>query len=148
MITHGTALFIPFRYRYLYCVQLTRKYGQRTAPHQTVVLAKVRPLIPCEREVGMAVVSGRMRPRVPLDRCPANPRPLHSSGRLDAALLCSAALLLHRGFSRRGTMMTYWERLGSVGVAVGLFGCLHFGVLCAGAWQCAVRHGAALICWE
>jgi hypothetical protein len=29
----------------------------------------------------MAAVSGRMRPRVPLDRCPANPRPLRGSAR-------------------------------------------------------------------
>ena len=32
---------------------------------------KVRPLIPREREAGMAAMSGRMHPRVPLDQCPA-----------------------------------------------------------------------------
>ena len=61
----------------------------------------------------MAVVSGRMRPRIPLDRCPANPRPLRGSDQRDAALLCSAA-----AFPRRGAMRLCGERLGSVGVGV------------------------------
>ena len=51
---------------------------------------KVRPLIHSDREVGMAVLSGQTSPRVPLDRCPATPRPLRVSARRDAALLCSA----------------------------------------------------------
>ena len=43
-----------------------------------------------EREVGMVAVSGRTSPRVPLDRCPANPRTPLRMARRDAALLCSA----------------------------------------------------------
>ena len=54
---------------------------------------KVRPLIHSEREVGMAAVSGRMRPRIPLAhmRSPATPRPPLRTAQRDAALLCSAA---------------------------------------------------------
>ena len=48
---------------------------------------KVRPLIHSDREAGMAAVSGRMSPRLPLDRCPATPRPPLRMARRDAALL-------------------------------------------------------------
>ena len=56
---------------------LTR--GRPAGAHSSLALGtllaklQVPPLIPREREVGMAVLSGRMSPRVPLDRCPLKP---------------------------------------------------------------------------
>ena len=55
----------------------------------TLLLAKlqVRPLIHSDREVGMRVFWERTSPWLPLDRCPANPRPPLRMARRDAALL-------------------------------------------------------------
>lgn len=79
------------------------------------VKLQVRPLIHSEREVGMAVVSGRMRARVPPRSCVA-PRPTsYGPARRGAALLCW-------GLSRRGAMRLCGERLGSVGMGVGRAG--------------------------
>ena len=53
----------------------------------------------------MAALSGRMRARIPLDRCPANPRSLRGSGRRDAALLWSAgAFPARRDEALRGAL--------------------------------------------
>ena len=46
-----------------------------------------------EREVAMAAVSGRMRPRIPLDRCPANPYPPLRMALAGATRRCFALLL-------------------------------------------------------
>ena len=81
----------------------------------------------------MAAVSGRMGPRVPLDRCPARSARDRGSGRRDAALLCSA------GAFRRGAMMGCGERLGSVVVGVGEWGSVGWArVSSSRALTCAV----------
>ena len=68
----------------------------------------------------MAAVSGRMRARIPLDRCPANLRPLRGSGRRDAALLCSAgAFPARRDEDLRGALGVGGGGGGRVGWVVG-----------------------------
>ena len=59
----------------------------------------------------MAAVSGRMSPRMPLDRYPANPHFVWPG----ATRRCFALL----GLSRRGAMRLCGERLGLVGVGLG-----------------------------
>eukprot|EP00966_Prymnesium_polylepis_P320813 7377180-Prymnesium_polylepis.2 len=66
---------------------------------------QVSPLIPCEREVGMAAVSGRMRPRVTPRPMPRDP----SVALASATRRCFDLLRL----SRRGAMRLCGERLGS-----------------------------------
>ena len=62
----------------------------------------------------MAAVSGRMRHRVPLDRCPGRERATHFV-QPGATRRCFAFL----GLSRRGAMRLCGERFGSVGMGVG-----------------------------
>ena len=50
-----------------------RLQGAKNLSASLLAKRKVRPLIHSEREVGMVAVSGRTSPRIPLDRCPANP---------------------------------------------------------------------------
>ena len=86
-----------------------RERRRRIGVSKAVAMLPVH--IHSDREVRMAAVSGRMSPRVSLDRYPANPT-LYGPARRGAALLCW-------GLSRRGAMMGCGERLGSVGVGVG-----------------------------
>ena len=98
--------------------------GRSEAPPSSEALAlgtslfaklQVRPLNHSEREVGMAVVSGRMRARVPPRSCVAPRNTSYGPARRGAALLCW-------GLSRRGAMRLCGERLGSVGMGVGRAG--------------------------
>eukprot|EP00966_Prymnesium_polylepis_P325139 7381122-Prymnesium_polylepis.2 len=66
----------------------------------------------------MVAVSGRTSPRIPLDRCPANPRPPLRMARRDAALLCSAgAFPARRDEAVRGALGVGVGECGSVGWA-------------------------------
>ena len=98
----------------------------RTSLGTLLAKLKVRPLLHSEREVVMAAVSGRMSPRLPLDRCPAREPATPTSygpARRGAALL--------------GAMMGCGERLGCVGMGVGACGWVGRVDWCGPGLSCA-----------
>ena len=82
----------------------------------------------------MAALSGRKRPRVALDRCPANPRPPLRMARRNAALLCSAeAFPARRDEGLRGAL-----GVGRVG-----WDCFFSPVFCVGMLSLTLLCGAS-----